>query len=85
MNNSTDIALYGTDWCLKSAALKNALQAAWADFSFHNVEQDENAAAEVRAAYEGRLLFPVVRIGDEFLKNPSWPELRKVLKANNLI
>ncbi len=76
----SNVTLYGTDWCLKSSALKNGLQSAWVDFEYHNVEQDEEAAEEIKAQYNGELKFPVIKLGDQYLKNPSWGQLREELK-----
>ena len=76
----SNVTLYGTDWCLKSSALNNGLQSAWVDFEYHNVEQDEEAAEEIKAQYNGELKFPVIKLGDQYFKNPSWGQLREELK-----
>ena len=76
--------LYGTNWCLKTAGFSHYLQREWVDFIYKNVEEDETAAQEVQDQYGG-LKFPVLHIGDEWLKNPSIPELRKVLQAQQLL
>ncbi len=81
----SDLALYGTDWCLKSSALKNGLQSAWVDFEYFNVETDEQAAEEIKAQYNGELKFPVVKLAGKYLKNPSWGQLREELKKNDLL
>ncbi|MGD1841546.1 MAG: glutaredoxin family protein [Thermonemataceae bacterium] len=83
--NQNHLTLFGTDWCPKSAALRNALQTAWVDFAYHNVETDETAAAEIKAQYDGELKFPVVKLEDEYLKNPSWQVLRERLKEKGLL
>ena len=77
--------LYGTHWCPKTSGFSHYLQREWVDFTFKNVEEDEAAAQEVKDQYEGKLKFPVLNIGDEWLKNPSIPELRKVLQAHELL
>lgn len=83
--NLQTVTVYGTDWCLKSANLKNALQTAWVDFNFTNVETDEAAAEEIKAQYDGQLKFPVVKVGSTYHKNPKWQQLRKILDEAGLL
>ena len=77
--------LYGANWCLKTSGFSHYLQREWVDFTYKNVEEDRAAAQEVRDQYEGKLKFPVLRIGDEWLKNPSIPVLRKALQKQQLL
>ncbi len=77
--------LYGANWCLKTSGFKNYLQREWVDFTYCNVEEDEAAAQRVRDQYDGKLKFPVLEIGDVWLKNPGMGELRAVLKAQGLV
>ncbi len=77
--------LYGADWCLKTTGFKNYLQRAWVDFTYYNVEEDEAAAQRVRDHYDGKLKFPVLEIGDVWLKNPGMGELRDTLKGEGLV
>lgn len=79
------LKLYGTTWCMKSANLRNYLQSRWVDFQDYNVEEDENAAEEVKALYDGVLKFPTLIYGDEFLKNPSISELDEFLEQHSLL
>ena len=74
------LKLFGTDWCLKTTALKNYLQSEWVDFEYYNVEEDENAKEEVMAFYDGKLKFPTMSRGSKHWKNPSIPEVRALLK-----
>nr|WKN34999.1 glutaredoxin family protein [Tunicatimonas sp. TK19036] len=83
--NPTQPILYGTDWCLKTSGLKNYLQRQWVDFTYRNVEEDEEAAQRVKNQYEGKLKFPVIEIEDTWLKNPGMGELREALKDHNLL
>lgn len=78
------LKLYGADWCLKSANLRNYLQSIWVEFEDNNVEEDKNAEEEVRKLYNGELKFPTITYGDEFLKNPSIKELDRFLDKYNL-
>lgn len=82
--SDTELKLFGTSWCMKSANLRNFLQSKWVDFTDLNVEEDETAEAEVRALYDGELKFPTVKYGDQFLKNPKIPELQEFLKNNGI-
>ena len=77
--------LYGADWCLKTSGFRNFLQREWVDFTYYDVEKNEEAAQRVRDHYDGKLKFPVLEIGDVWLKNPGMGELRDVLKQKKLI
>ena len=68
--------LYGAEWCAKTSGLRNYLQSRWVDFDYFDVEQDEQAAAEVKALYDGKLKFPTLVIGDKHFKNPSIGDIR---------
>ena len=76
------LRLYGTDWCPKSANLRNYLQSIWISFDDHNVETDPEAEEAVRALYEGELKFPTVTFGNKHLKNPTTSQLDTFLKQN---
>ena len=78
------LQLYGTDWCPKSAAIRNYLQGKWIAFEDFNVETDAGAAGKIRALYEGALKFPTVMAGNDFIKNPSVPELNAFLRKHNI-
>ena len=79
------LELYGADWCMKSANLRNYLQSIWVEFDDYNVEKDLDAAERVKALYDGVLKFPTVIYGDEFLKNPKINELDEFLKKHALL
>ena len=79
------LKLYGADWCLKSANLRNYLQSIWVEFEDFNVETDSDAEQTVRALYDGALKFPTITYGDTFLKNPSTGELKAFLEAHGLM
>lgn len=78
------LQLYGTDWCPKSSALRNYMQSKWIEFDDFNVETDVQANARVREIYEGKLKFPTVVVGDDFIKNPTIPQLNEFLKKHNI-
>ncbi|MBC9796428.1 glutaredoxin family protein [Sinomicrobium weinanense] len=78
------LQLYGTDWCPKSAVLRNYLQSKWIEFDDFNVETNVEADAKVRALYDGKLKFPTIMVGTDFIKNPTIPQLNKFLKKHNI-
>ena len=84
MSDNT-LELYGADWCMKSANLRNYLQSIWVEFEDYNVEEDADAAERVKALYDGVLKFPTVIYGDEFLKNHKITDLDKFLKKHDLL
>ena len=73
------LKVYGTDWCPKTALLKNYLQSEWIDFEYHNVDTDENAKQDLMDIYDGKVKFPTVTKEGKHLKNPSVGDLRKFL------
>ncbi len=78
------LELYGTTWCMKSAKLRNYLQSKWVEFDDYNVEEDQNAEQRVRALYDGKLKFPTLKYGEEFLKNPSLSETNAFLSQHDI-
>jgi mycoredoxin len=78
------LQLYGTDWCPKSSALRNYMQSRWIEFDDLNVDTDVEANARVREIYEGKLKFPTVMVGNDFIKNPTIPQLNEFLKKHNI-
>ena len=78
------LKLYGTDWCPKSSALRNYMQSKWIEFDDFNVDTDVEANARVREIYEGELKFPTVVVGDDFIKNPTIPQLNEFLKKHHI-
>ncbi len=84
-NNNDVLRLYGADWCMKSANLRNYLQSIWVEFEDYNVEEDPDAAERVKALYNGTLKFPTITYGPGHLKNPTIGELDEFLKKNDLL
>jgi mycoredoxin len=83
--SQTILKLYGADWCTKSSAIRNFLQSNWVTFQDFDVELDSDAEAHLRSLYQGALKFPTVEYGDEFLKNPTIPELIAFLELHKLL
>ncbi len=82
--NDQKLKLFGTQWCTKSAKLRNYLQSIWVDFEDYNVETNLEAEKAVRSFYDGELKFPTLSYGNDFLKNPSIPEVKGFLKKHGL-
>ncbi len=78
------LKLFGTPWCLKSANLRNYLQSEWIEFQDFDVENDDDAAEEVKKLYDGKLKFPTLKYGGDFLKNPSVAEVSEFLKKHDI-
>jgi len=78
------IQLYGTDWCPKSAVLRNYMQSKWIEFDDFNVETNMEANGKVRALYQGQLKFPTIMFGSDFIKNPTIPQLNEFLRKHNI-
>lgn len=82
--NKQKLQLYGTDWCPKSSALRNYMQGRWIEFDDFNVETDDAANTRIRNLYEGKLKFPTVVFADDFIKNPTIPQLNEFLKKHGI-
>ena len=78
------LQLYGTAWCTKSSALRNYMQSKWIEFDDFNVETNYEANLRVRSLYDGELKFPTVMVGNDFIKNPTVPQLIEFLKKHNI-
>lgn len=78
------LELYGTNWCPKSALLRNYMQSKWIDFEDFNVETNLGANTRVRALYQGELKFPTLIFGIDFIKNPTIPQLNNFLIKHNI-
>jgi glutaredoxin-like protein len=73
------MTLYWRPRCPYCARLKARLRLARIPFRPVNIWEDGEAAAVVRAVNNGNELVPTVRIGDRFLSNPSFGEVRQTL------
>ena len=72
------VTLYWRPMCGYCMTLKRALEARDIPFSSVNIWDDRGQAEVVKAANDGDELVPTVRVGEEFLPNPS---LEDVLAA----
>jgi glutaredoxin-like protein len=66
----------GCPYCLK---LKARLRLGRIPFEPVDIWAEPDAAAVVRAVNDGNELVPTVRIGDRYLSNPSYREVRAAL------
>jgi glutaredoxin len=76
---SETLTLYwrpGCPYCLK---LKARLRLGRVPFEAVNIWADPDAAGVVRAANNGDELVPTVGIGDRYLSNPTYREVRAAL------
>lgn len=86
MSNNLNIKIYGASRCHKSRFYLDYFKSKKLDVTFLDVEQDKNAAKELRSLYtSGKLNFPTILLGDKKLRNPRTIELEKwLIKANVL-
>lgn len=72
------LKLYGAERCHKTQYYKSFFRERNLEFAFLDVEQNEEAAEELRKLYENRKLhFPTITINDKKLRNPSDRDLQK--------
>ncbi len=75
-----NIKLFGADRCHKTKYYHTFLENQNLDYTFLDVEANEDAAEALRQLYENRKLnFPTITIGSKKLRNPSDKELIKWL------
>ena len=74
------MTLYWRPGCPYSARLRARLRLAGIPFDAVNIWEDREAAAIVRSVNDGNELVPTVRIGDRFMSNPSFREVRAALR-----
>lgn len=74
------IKLFGAERCHKTKYYQIFLDQHNLDYTFLDVEANENFAEELRNLYQNRKLnFPTITIGDKKLRNPSDKDLLKWL------
>ena len=73
--------LYWRPGCPYCARLTARLRLARIPFDRVNIWEDDEAAAIVRSVNDGDELVPTVRIGERFLSNPSFREVRAALRG----
>ena len=76
------LTLYWRPRCPYSALLKARLRLARIPFDAVNIWEDSEAAGIVRSVNDGDELVPTVRIGERFLSNPSFREVRAALSVD---
>ena len=75
-----EIKLYGTERCHKTQYYKAFLDQKGLDYSFLDVEANDDFAEELKGLYENRKLnFPTITIGEKKLRNPTDTDLNKWL------
>jgi len=81
---TSDIRVYGTDWCGITYSVRKYLRNSRMAYEFHDVDRDPVAEKFVLATHNGRRRFPVVVVEDEVLTSPTITELRLVLDARGI-
>lgn len=75
------MTLYWRPGCPFCARLKARLRLGRVPFDAVNIWDDTEAAAIVRSVNNGDELVPTVRIGNRYLSNPSYREVRDAVAA----
>ena len=75
------IKLFGAERCHKTRYYKTFFETGNLNYLFLDVEENKDAAKELRALYKhGKLNFPTITIDDKKLRNPSEKDLIKWIK-----
>jgi len=78
----TDILLYGADWCPDCRRAKAFLEENNVDYTFIDVDLDQEATAKVEAINNGKRIIPTAIIKGKSYTNPENIELASVLGIN---
>ena len=70
-----DLIVYYKPGCPFGIRLRVALRLHGFPFRAVRFRDDEEGAAQVRAATDGDEISPTVRVGDQWLVNPGWREV----------
>jgi thioredoxin reductase (NADPH) len=76
------IKMYGADWCPDCQRAKAFLKEHQIEFTFIDVDTDENASRHVESINNGKRIIPTFEIGNETLTNPDNVVLAKALGVN---
>jgi mycoredoxin len=74
------IEVYGTNWCAATQMLRRYLDKLGVPYVYRNMDEDEEAARQVRWWTGGFLSHPTLQIGGNVLVEPSLEEVRHTLK-----
>ena len=80
---TSDIHVYGTDWCSLTFAVREYLMNSRLIYTFHDIDRDPEAERFVLAINEGRRRFPVIVIGEQTVTQPTVAELQRILEEED--
>lgn len=84
MSDEGAVTLYGSRYCHKTAFYRSKLDSYDVAYRFLDVALDPQAADGVRARYDGKLHFPVFKIGSIWLRNPIEKKLLQTLDREGI-
>ena len=79
---TSEIKLYGADWCPDCRRAKAFLKENNIDYTFVDVDLDQEATAKVEQINNGKRIIPTLIINDKSYTNPDNAELSSVLGIN---
>ena len=83
--SSINLTVYGTRWCAATQFVRRYLDRTGISYTFRDLDNDLEAAQQVRWWTGGNLSHPTVQIGGDILVEPMSYELQAVLERNGLI
>lgn len=84
-SQKVNVAVYGTRWCAATQFVRRYLDREAIRYDFHDMDDDPEAASQVRWWTGGNLSHPTVQIGGDILVEPMSYELRAALERNGLV
>ena len=77
--------VYGTNWCAATQMTRRYLDRLGVPYTYHNMDDDPEAARQVRWWTGGYQSHPTLQIGGNVLVEPSLEEIQDTLKRLGII
>lgn len=81
--DQTTLVLYGAEWCEDSQRVKTYLEDNKLNFTYINVDLDQQSVQKVEEIQEGKRLTPTLVINDTSVVNPSNAQIDSLLGLNH--
>jgi mycoredoxin len=79
------VVVYGTLWCAGTQMARRYLERQGIAYTFHDIDQEAEAADRVRWWTGGSLSHPTIQIGGDILVEPSPDELERSLEQHRMV
>ena len=80
-----DVTVYGTNWCAQTQRARRLLDRYGIPYTYRNIDEDPEAAQQVRWWTGGYESHPTIQVGGDILVEPTTAELQWALSQNGLV